>query len=39
MTILGFDWPTWIKVAIDILIIILAAAGGHASGARKARKH
>lgn len=37
MSILGFDWPTWLKVAIDILVIILAAAGGHASGFRKGR--
>lgn len=33
MTILSFDWPGWLKVAVDVLIIIISYLSGHALGA------
>jgi hypothetical protein len=39
MFILGFDgWPEWIKLVIDILVVIAAWLGGNATGFRRARR-
>jgi hypothetical protein len=38
MTFMSFDWPTWLKVAVDCIIIIIAALSGHAAGFRKASR-
>jgi len=35
MLLLGVDWPLWLKIAADILVIIASALGGHAVGSRK----